>query len=119
MWTILVLKRNKKMSICKEFEELVEKRKTLCGEINYESDPIIKEMVSLMTSNVSSTITFLRNNCSPEQFVWISEIADEITACKKSIEFIQELRNLCNKYPDVTAKYNIRYFVESAAEYLE
>ena len=40
------------MSIYKEFEKLVEKRKTLCEKINYESDPIIKEMVSLMTSNV-------------------------------------------------------------------
>ena len=40
------------MSIYKEFEKLVEKRKILCEKINYESDHIIKEMVSLMTSNV-------------------------------------------------------------------
>ena len=50
---------------------------------------------------------------------WLSEIADEITACTKSSEFIQALMDLCDKYPEATEKYNIRYFVKSAAEYLE
>ena len=61
----------------------------------------------------------MKDECSEEQFVWLSEIADEITSCTKSSEFIQALRELCDKYPEATEKYNIRYFVESAAEYLD
>ena len=107
------------MSIYKEFEKLVEKRKKINVDIDYETDPIIKEMVSLMTADISSTIIFLKDECSEEQFVWLSEIADEITSRTKSSEFIQALMDLCDKYPEATEKYNIRYFVKSAAEYLE
>ena len=46
------------MSIYKEFEKLVEKRKKINGDIDYEANPIIKEMVSLMTADISSTISF-------------------------------------------------------------
>ena len=87
------------MSIYEEFEKLVEKRKKNNGDIDYETDPVIKEMVSLMTADMSSTMGFLKNECSEEQFVWLSEIADEITAYTKSSEFIQGMRELCNKYP--------------------
>ena len=107
------------MSIYEEFEKLVEKRKKNNGDIDYETDPVIKEMVSLMTADMSSTMGFLKNECSEEQFVWLSEIADEITEYTKSREFIQGLRDLCDKYPETAKKYNIHYFVESAAEYLE
>ena len=107
------------MSIYKEFEKLVEKRKNLNWDIDYEADPIIREMVSLMTADINSTIAFLKDDCSEEQFVWLSEIVDEITARTKSSEFIEELRKLCAKYPEAAEKYNIRYFVESAAEYLD
>ena len=71
-----------------------------------------------MTADINSTIAFLKDECSEEQFVWLSEIADEITESTNSSEFIQGLRDLCDKYPETAKKYNIRYFVESAAEYL-
>ena len=41
------------MSIYKEFEKLVEKRKKINVDIDYETDPIIKEMVSLMTADIT------------------------------------------------------------------
>ncbi len=107
------------MSIYKEFEKLIEKRKAIEEDIDYETNPIIKEMIHLMTADINSTIVFLKNECSEEQFVWLSEIADEITEYTKSREFIQGLRDLCDKYPETAKKYNIHYFVESAAEYLE
>ena len=107
------------MNIFKEFEKLVEKRKMITGDVDYDNDPVIKEMIQLMTANIDSTIDFLKSECSEEQFIWLSEIADDITACTKSGGFVQGLRELCDKYPEAAEKYNIRYFVESAAEYLE
>ena len=107
------------MSIYKEFENLLDKRKAIDGDIDYETNPIIRDMIHLMTADINSTVTFLKDDCSEEQFVWLSEIADEITECTKSKDFIQGLRALCDKYPETAKKYNIRYFVESAAEYLE
>lgn len=107
------------MNINKEFGKLVEKRKAFNGDIDYENDPTIKEMIHLMTKDMNSTLVFLKNECSEEQLIWLSEIADEITISTKSSEFITTLRDLCKKYPEVSAKYNIPYFVESAAEYLD
>lgn len=106
------------MDIRLKIKQLVEKRKMINGDVDYENDPTIKEMIQLITEDMDSTVAFLRNECSEEQLVWISEIADEITAQTKSSEFIVALRELCKKYPEVSEKYNVSFFVESAAEYL-
>ena len=90
-----------RMDISLKIKQLVEKRKMINGD------------------DMDSTVAFLRNECSEDQLIWISEIADEITAHTKSSEFIESLRDLCKKYPEVSEKYNVPYFVESAAEYLE
>ena len=108
-----------RMDISLKIKQLIEKRKMINGDVDYENDPTIKEMIRLMTEDMDSTVAFLRNECSEDQLIWISEIADEITAHTKSSEFIESLRDLCKKYPEVSEKYNVPYFVESAAEYLE
>ena len=107
------------MDINLKIKQMVEKRKMINGDVDYENDPTIKGMIQLMTVDMDSTVAFLRNECSEDQLVWISEIADEITAHTKSREFIEALRDLCKKYPVVSEKYNVPYFIESAAEYLE
>ena len=89
------------------------------GDVDYDNEPILNEMIHIMTENMDTTIAFLKNECTEEQLVWLSEIADEITESTRNREFIEALRELCKKYPAVSEKYNIQYFFESAAEYLE
>ena len=104
-----------RMDISLKIKQLVEKRKMINGDVDYENDPTIKEMIRLMTEDMDSTVAFLRNECSEDQLIWISEIADEITAHTKSSEFIESLRDLCKKYPEVSEKYIKEYFNDAEA----
>ena len=107
------------MNIREEFEKLVEQRKMFMGDIDYNTNPIILEMVKLMTQDIPTTINFLKNDCTEEQFIWLSEIFDEIIAQTKSTELVETLLKICDKFPEADKQYNIHYFIESAAEYIE
>ena len=107
------------MSISEEFNALILRRKSIEGDIDYENDRIIQDAILLMTKDITATIDFLDNDCTEEQFVWFSEIFDEVAEKSKSSEFISALRRAAKHYPEAVEKYNIRYFIDSAAEYVE
>jgi hypothetical protein len=107
------------MSIGEEFSTLILRRKSIEGDIDYENDQIIQDVIQLMTRDITATINFLDNDCTEEQFVWFSEIFDEVAEKSKSSEFIAALRRTAERYPEAVEKYNIRYFIDSAAEYVE
>lgn len=107
------------MNISKDFTELIEKRKEYKGDVDYENNPVIKAMVQLFTQNIEETIEFLNEDCSAEQLIWLSEIMDEIAAKTKSRAFIEACYRLAERYPSAAQKYNIKFFIDSAAEYTE
>lgn len=107
------------MNISKEFKNLVDKRKAYEGDIDYDSNPIIAEMIQLFTRDINKTIEFLDNECSEEQLIWFSEIFDEVSESTKSKEFIEALYRAAGRYPDAVKRYNIGFFIDSAAEYIE
>lgn len=106
------------MKLKEEYEKLLSQRIALEGEIDYDTNPIIKQMIALMTNNINETIHFIDTECSGEQLVWLSEIFDEIAQTSKSNEFIDALRRAAQRYPKETEKYNLTYFINSASEYL-
>lgn len=107
------------MSISKEYEQLIAARENLEGDIDYDRNPVIIRMIELLSKDINATVSFLDEECTESQFVWMSEIFDEIVERTKSREFIDALRRTAKKYPQATAKYNIEYFIESAEEYIE
>ena len=107
------------MSISEEFSTLILRRKSIEGDVDYENDQIIQDIIQLMTRDISATIEFLDNDCTEEQFVWFSEIFDEVAEKSRSNEFIAAIRRAAERYPEAVEKYNILYFIESAAEYVE
>ena len=104
------------MNIDVELNDLIAKRKQMT-EVDYNGE-LIQAMIGLLSQDVNETILFLKKDCSEEQFIWISEIFDEIAEKTKSKELIHALYSLCEKYPKATEQYNIRFFIESASEYL-
>lgn len=106
------------MSLSNDFNILIQKRKAIEGDVDYDNNPVIKDMIDLMTKNVHQVVDFITNDCSEEQFIWLSEILDEIIEKTKSPEIIDALRRTSKKYPQATRKYNINYFIDSAADYL-
>lgn len=107
------------MSISKDYETLLTQRKKLEGDIDYDTNPVILKTIELMTEDIKETISFLENDCTEEQFVWLSEVFDEIAERTKSKSFIDALLRVSKKYPKATAEYNISYFISSASEYTQ
>lgn len=107
------------MSIAKEYQLLIEKRAAIQGDVDYDTAPVIRSMIQLMTKNMDETINFLDNDCTEEQFVWLSEIFDEIAEQSQSRVFINALRRTAEKYPTATKKYHISFFIDSAEEFIE
>lgn len=73
-----------------------------------------KKMIALITEDISKSIEFLDNDCTAEQFSWLSEVFDEIAEITQSHAFIDALKRLAVKYPEETKTYNIMSFIESA-----
>ena len=107
------------MGIFKDYNDLVAQRIKIEGDIDYEKDPVILGTIELMTKNIEETIAFLDNDCTEEQFIWLSEVFDEIAQRTRSKSFIDALVRASKKYPKATEKYNIDYFINSAAEYTD
>ena len=107
------------MNFSHKFSELIEKRKTYEGDIDYEKNPIIRNIVQLLTQDINRTILFLDEECTEEQMIWLSEIMDEIAETTKSKEFIEASYCLAGRYPETAQKYNVVDFIDSAAEYVE
>ncbi|MCF0134295.1 MAG: hypothetical protein HUJ72_10545 [Blautia sp.] len=107
------------MDILTEFTLLVEERKKYQGDIDYDNNPTIGAMINLLTKNINETIAFIDNQCSGEHLIWMSEIFDEIAEISKSHSLIDALYRAAERFPEESRQYNIRFFIDSAAEYGE
>ena len=65
---------------------------------------------------MSETVHYLENDCLADEFVWISEVFDEVAKRTQSHEFISALRKLAVKYPEETKEYNIISFIDWAED---
>lgn len=106
------------MNIAKKYSILIEKLKML-EPVDFDDNPVIQESVKLFSENINETIKFLKTECSAEQFVYMSEIFDEIVEATHSKEFIETLYEVAKKYPKETEEYNIQYFIDTLKEFLE
>lgn len=104
--------------IKEKLSKLINKRDGFQDDIDFTSNPVILDMIELMSSNVDDTIHFLDKDCTGEQFVYLSEIFDEIAEKTQSHSLIAALRRCAKKYPKETEDYNIIYFIDSAEDYI-
>lgn len=100
-----------------KLQKLIAGREKIEGEIDYDNNPIIKGMVDLLSKDLNATVSFLDEECSEAQLIWMSEIFDEIAERTKSKAFIDSLRRAAGKYPEAAEKSNLEFFIDSAEEY--
>ena len=65
-----------------KFRTIIEEREHIevisHGEWQYGIEQCWKQMVAVLSEDIPSTIVFLENECSAEEYSWISEIIDEL-----------------------------------------
>ena len=102
--------------IFNDYKEIIQKRAEIDPEWHTEIEKIWSKMIVLFSEDISNTILFLKTECTGDEFVWLSEIFEEIAEKTQSKEFINCLYETAQKFPDETNKYNIISFIDDAAD---
>ena len=74
------------------------------------------EEIDLMCRDIGQTVDFLKNRCTGEEFVWLSEVFEEVQEQTQSTILRGCLLALTRKYPDETKEFNIMEFIDGLNE---
>jgi hypothetical protein len=101
-----------------KFREIIKERIRISEECNDEWDYGIencwKQEIEILTEDIPSSIQFLMNECTADEYSWISEVIDDVVEKTNSHEFVECYKNLRNKFPEEYSKYNIMGSIEYA-----
>ena len=102
-----------------KFREIIKNISGLDPNAYSEIEKCWKSEVDLLSEDIPGTISFLSNECTEDEYAWISEIIDDLIATTKSKELLDCYKNLMVKFPDACATYNIAYTIECAEDSLK
>ena len=88
------------MNFAETYRKLLKQRIETPNEILMFTEPFIKDAIHLFSNNIPEAISHLKNECSDEEYVYISEIIDDIASESKNLELIQTYASLAYKYPE-------------------
>lgn len=72
------------------------------------------EEIRVLSEDIPSTIDFLQNECTPDEYSWISEVIDDLVRKTQSRELVECYKNLMTKFPEECKMYNIAGSIEFA-----
>ena len=91
----------------KRIKILIEKREGL-----HQDDPRIEECWKMLTKELGmeeeATIDFI-SKCDEHDIYWLSEIFEDVSAVLQSQAFIQVLKGIQTKYPNLDLQEDIMY----------
>lgn len=98
------------------FREVIKERIRISEESQdewaYGIEKCWEQEVGILTEDIPSTLLFLKNDCTADEFSWISEVIEDIAEQTNSREFVECYKSLMSKYPDECNKYNIAGSIE-------
>ncbi|EOV9529293.1 hypothetical protein CN931_04910 [Bacillus sp. AFS054943] len=102
------------MNIENKMQVILDKRKKLNLNDDYGIQKSWNEIIEVLSENEENTIRYLEN-CSKEDLYWISEVFEDIAEIVQSKEFINCLRKLDKKFPELEMTKDI----DIAESYIE
>ena len=101
------------------FRNILSKRMQVDINDAYEIEKYWVLEADLLSKNIDETIHFLENECTADEFVFVSEVFEEVAKETQSREFIECLWRVAKKFPNECKKYNIAFFIQDAQEQLK
>ncbi|MGN1344673.1 MAG: hypothetical protein ACI4U3_08840 [Traorella sp.] len=77
-----------------------------------------KKEIEILSKDIEGTIEFLKNECTNDEYTWISEIIDDLIEVTQSRELLKCYKDLMLKFPDECKIYNIKGSIECAENLL-
>ncbi|PNP88781.1 hypothetical protein HXT27_01365 [Gardnerella sp. DNF00502] len=97
-----------------KFKEVIQKRINTVDEYYVGVEECWKEEIEVLSEDVPSTVAYLKNECTADEFAWICEIIDDLAAETQSREIVECYKNLGEKYPDMAKTFNFAGCVKYA-----
>lgn len=105
-----------------KFREIIKERiyveKISKGEWQDGIDKCWKKEIEILSEDIPSSIYFLTNDCTEDEYSWISEIIEDLAEKTGSKELIQCYKNLMVKFPNACKTYNIAESIKYAEDVL-
>lgn len=79
------------------FKEVIQKRINTVDEYYVGVEECWKEEIEILSEDVPSTVTYLKNDCTADEFAWICEIIDDLAVKTRSREIVEAYKNLGKK----------------------
>lgn len=98
----------------KEFKKVIQERIGCHDEWADGIERCWAKEIEILSEDVKSTIDYLLNDCTADEYSWISEIIDDLAAKTQSRELIKCYKSLMSKFPEECKTYNIAGSIEYA-----
>ena len=105
--------------LAEELREILERRSKLHPNDDFRTEKAWEEETELLSRNMDETILFLENECTADEFSWISEVFDDVVSRTQSKEFIQALYRVAKKFPEECEAYHVLDSIRFAESYLK
>lgn len=92
----------------------IQKRNSTDDEWDYGVNQCWNEEIEILSRNIEETIAFLENNCTANEFSWLSEVFEQVAKKTQSRAFVDCLYRVAKKYPDECEKYHVNLVIEYA-----
>lgn len=102
--------------IDKEIREVLLRRMAFHPEDSFATEKCWEEEINVLCRDIDQTIDFINNRCTGEEFVWLSEVFEEVQEQTHSEKFRQCLLDVTQKYPNETKEYSILEFISPPEE---
>lgn len=95
-----------------KFRDVIKKREETDDEWDYGIEQCWKKEIEILLEDIPSTIEFLKNECTSDEYSWISEVIDDVVDINPSKELVECYKSLMSKFPEECEKYNIAGVIE-------
>ena len=100
--------------ITDEIRVAISKRVATDDEWDYGVKQCWEEEIEILSRNIDDTIAFLENDCTADEFSWLSEVFDDVAEKTQSRAFVDCLYKVAKKFPDECKEYHIDRVLEFA-----
>lgn len=92
----------------------LQKRISTDDEWDYGVNQCWNEEIEILSRNINDTIAFFENECTADEFSWLSEVFEQVAKKTQSHTFVDCLYRIAKKYPNECAKYHVDFVIQCA-----
>lgn len=105
--------------ILEEIRTAIKQRMETDDEWDYGVKQCWEKETELLSRNIDATILFFENDCTDEEFLWLSEVFEEVAKETQSRKFVECLYRISEKYSDACKEYHIDLVLQYADAAIE